>query len=333
MHPLRPLFSLMTATRRGRNGAVVMVLVLALAARVAAVEPLRTYPTLALKDGRQLSAVRIINYTTTDVLVRHEGGATSLSTAVLPARVLTDLHLPTPQAVAARPVDPAFGALADKVAVADSAAPTLPRSSAGPASAEPSRLAATGAALVPVGERLVPADRMSIEPAIGVPSKSGPVTFTGRVAVTLPSRETHLLGDVEVRAYPAGLLTRYLAQARAKSEELAQQLRLEATAAAREGRSADSAALTARAKQVADQYLTFLPTTPHTARSDAYGYFTLRHDLRDMRLVAVGRINVARGEWNYAWIGLAPGEDSLLTEANATLVSPPGSTGTRFAAR
>lgn len=312
---------------------MVGLLVLTLAARVAAVEALRTYPTLALKDGRQLSAVRIINYSTTDVLVRHAGGATSISTELLPAHVLTELHLPTPQPAALMPVDPAFIALANKVAVADSASPHSARASASsesPTSAEPSRVAA-GTTLAPVGERMPSVDRSLLEPAPA--PKAGPVTFTGRVAVTLPSRETHLLGDVEVRAYPADLLTRYLAQARAKSAELAQQLHSEASVAAQEGRSADSAALTARAKQVADQYLTFLPTTPHTARSDAYGYFTLCHDLRDMRLVAVGRINVANGEWNYAWIGLTPGEDSLLTEANATLISAPGPTGTRFAAR
>lgn len=332
MNHLRPFLSLATPTRRGRIGTVVVLVVLALAARVAAVE--RTYPTLALKDGRQLSAVRIVNYTTTDVLVRHEGGATSIGTELLPAYVLTELHLPTPQPATVLPVDPAFIALADKVAVADPASPNAARKSTepeGPIAPEQVGTASAGVPLPPADNRSNPVERSLLEPAPA--PKSGPVTFTGRVAVTLPTGETHLLGNVEVRAYPADLLTRYLAQARAKSAELAQQLHQEASVAAQEGRSADSAALTARARQTADQYLTFLPTTPHTARSDAYGYFTLCHDLRDMRLVAVGRINVANGEWNYAWIGLAPGEDALLTEANATLVSAPGSPGTRFAAR
>lgn len=332
MNPLRPFLSLGKSHRRGRPGAVVLLLVVTLTARLAAVE--RTYPTLSLKDGRQLSAVKIINYTTTDVLVRHEGGATSLSTELLPASVLTELHLPAPQPTAVPALDPAFVALANKVAVADpTGASTAHRSteSESPVAPEQGRNATASASRALAADRSSPVDRSLLEPAAA--RKSGPVTFTGRVAVTLPTGETHLLGDVEVRAYPADLLTRYLAQARAKSAELAQQLRQEASVAAQEGRSADSAALTARAKRTADQYLTFLPTTPHTARSDAYGYFTLCHDLRDLRLVAVGRINVARGEWNYAWIGLAPGEDSLLTEANATLVSAPGPAGTRFAAR
>jgi hypothetical protein len=159
------------------------------------------------------------------------------------------------------------------------------------------------------------------------------VKFAGRVAVALPTGETHLLGDVEVRAYPADLLARYLAQAKAKSAELAEQLRTQATAAAQAGRHDDSAQLIVRAQTVAAQYLNFLPTTPHTTRSDPHGHFTLIHDLRDMRIVATGRINVAHGEWNYAWIAVAPGEDALLTEANATVVSAPGTPGTRFAAR
>ncbi len=332
MNHLRPFLSLATPNRRSRTGAVLLLLVLTLAARVAAVE--RTYPTLALKDGRRLSAVKVVNYTTTDVLVRHEGGATSISTELLPAYVLTELHLPAPQPAAALPVDPAFIALANKVAVADPVGPNAARSSSeseNPADPEQVRAATASAPLAPAVDHRSPVDRSLLEPAPA--PKSGPVTFTGRVAVTLPTGQTHLLGDVEVRAYPADLLTRYLAQARAKSAELAQQLHQEAGVAAREGRSADSAALTTRAKQVADQYLTFLPTTPHTARSDAYGYFTLCHDLRDLRLVAVGRINVADGEWNYAWIGLAPGEDALLTEANATRVSAPGRSTTRFATR
>lgn len=350
MSHFRPTASLAPMSRRGRTGAVLLGSVLLLAAHVDALAAIRTYSTLALKDGRLLSDVRVINYSTTDVLVRHLGGATTLRSDVLPNEVLAELHLPTPSAAVVPVNDPAFLALADKVAVAPTA--TAPAAASviinSPAKvaqtsvlAEATPAAATTVAdttpatpeFAPAGEGTIMLE--SAQQTRGpVPAlKQNRVKFAGRVAVALPTGETHLLGDVEIRAYPADLLARYLAQAKAKSTELAEQLRNQAAAAALEGRTEESAQLNTRAQTVAAQYLNFLPTTPHTTRSDAHGHFTLIHNLRDMRIVAVGRINVTRGEWNYAWIGVAPGEDALLTEANATVVSAPGTPGTRFAAR
>lgn len=349
MSHFRPTSSLAPLSRRGRTGAVLLGSVLLLAAHVDALAAIRTYSTLALKDGRLLSDVRVINYSTTDVLVRHLGGATTLRTDVLPNEVLAELHLPAPTGPVVPVNDPAFLALADKVAVAPTATAPVTSSVVINARArvaqtsvtpEPALATATTVAdTTPAAPEFAPAGEGNImlesEQRVRVQSpalKPTRVKFAGRVAVALPTGETHLLGDVEVRAYPADLLARYLAQAKAKSTELSEQLRAQA-AAAQEGRTDDSAQLLARAQTVAAQYLNFLPTTPHTTRSDAHGHFTLIHDLRDMRIVAVGRINVARGEWNYAWIGVAPGEDALLTEANATVVSAPGTPGTRFAAR
>lgn len=343
----RPTSSFAPLSRRGWTGAVLLGGVLLLAAHVDALAAVRTYSTLALKDGRLLSDVRVINYSTTDVLVRHLGGATSLRSDVLPNEVLAELHLPVPNAAVIPPDDPAFLALADKVAVVapEATAPLAPSIVINaPAKTTPASVtAATATAVVdatpadpefaPAGEgniMLESAQRMRVQSPALKPTR---VKFAGRVAVALPTGETHLLGDVEIRAYPADLLARYLQQAKAKSTELAEQLRAQAATVAQEGRHEDNAQLLARAQTVAAQYLDFLPTTPHTTRSDAHGHFTLIHDLRDMRIVAVGRINVARGEWNYAWIGVAPGEDALLTEANATVVSAPGTPGTRFAAR
>ncbi len=344
----RRIFSFALSSRRSRTGAALFCGGLLLAAN--ALAAVRTYPTLTLKDGRQLSEVSVINYSTTDVLVRHLGGATSLRSELLPAEVLADLHLPTPTTFVAPLDDPAFLALADKVAVASPAsAPTTPsvvitapaKIAQASVTAEAAPATATIVAdttpaapeFAPAGEGTIMLENTQRVRIQGPALKPTRVKFAGRVAVALPTGETHLLGDVEVRAYPADLLARYLEQAKAKSAELAEQFRAQAAIAAQEGRHEDSTQLIARAQTVAGQYLNFLPTTPHTARSDAHGHFTLIHDLRDMRIVAVGRINVADGEWNYAWIGVTPGEDALLTEANATVVSAPGTPGTRFAAR
>lgn len=350
MSHFRPTFSFAPLSRRGWTGAVLLGSVLLLAAPTHALAAMRTYSSLALKDGRLLSDVRVVNYSTTDVLVRHLGGATSLRSDLLPDEVLADLHLPAPIPAVAAVADPAFLALADKVAVAPAIdAPDIPVvvikapakivdafATTEPAPANPTRVADTTPAapeFAPAGEGDIMLESTQPVRVQSLSIKSSRVKFAGRVAVALPTGETHLLGDVEVRAYPADLLTRYLAQAKAKSTELADQLRTQAAAATQEGRHDDSTQLTARAQTVAAQYLNFLPTTPHTTRSDAHGHFTLIHDLRDMRIVATGRINVPQGEWNYAWIAVAPGEDALLTEANATVVSAPGTPGTRFAAR
>ena len=319
-----------------------VVLAWSLAGHATALGQIKTYANLTLRDGRQLSAVEVITYTTTDVLVRHAGGATSLRSDVLPEHVIADLHLPTPQAAQPIVYDDAFLALADKPAVDDGqTAPAAPSpadawafDTAGQAAAE--RLAAAERSLARPAPA-APAGDDHIPPLAGGPPKSGTaptsawITLAGRVAVTLPAGGPHLLGDVEVRAYPAALLARYLTQARAQGAAVARKYRELAAVAGQEGRAADGATLTARAAQAADHYLDFLPLAPYTARSDHYGHFTLRHDLRDARLVAIGRVTVPQGTWSFSWIDIAPGENAHLSEANATLVTAPGAAGPRFA--
>ena len=319
-----------------------VVLAWSLAGHATALGQIKTYANLTLRDGRQLSAVEVITYTTTDVLVRHAGGATSLRSDVLPEHVIADLHLPTPQAAQPIVYDDAFLALADKPAVDDG--PTAPAApspadawafdTAGQAAAE--RLAAAERSLARPAPA-APAGDDNIPPLAGGPPTSGAaptsawITLAGRVAVTLPAGGPHLLGDVEVRAYPAALLTRYLPQARAQGAAVARKYLELAAVAVQEGRAADAATLTARAAQAAEHYLDFLPLAPYTARSDLYGHFTLRHDLRDARLVAIGRVTVPQGTWSFSWIDIAPGENAHLSEANATLVTAPGAAGPRFA--
>jgi len=343
-----PTLPLPTARRR-RVQVAVLTLALAFAG-IATGQPLKRYETLTLKDGRQLSSVEIVTYTTTDVLVRHSGGATSLRTEVLPDQLIADLHLPvpvTPQSIAA---NPALMALAEKVAVADPVA--------APAPAQPTSAPVTAPAAAPVvdtgsnvsAEQLLAAAQPHVSNAPTAPAGEGNMiefttaphtlpgapadhwtTLPGRIAIALPTGETHLLADVEVRAYPAELLARYLVEAQAKSAGLAQQFREQSVQAAQAGRLDESRALNDRAARTAANYLDFIPAAPYSARSDAYGHFTLRHDLRDLRLVAVGRINVARGEWTYAWVAVAPGADSLLTEGNATAISSPEGQTVRLA--
>ncbi|MCX6952100.1 MAG: hypothetical protein NTV51_08025 [Verrucomicrobia bacterium] len=342
-----PTFSSPTVRRR-RVQVAVLTLALAFAG-VATGQPLKRYDSLTLKDGRQLSSVEIVTYTTTDVLVRHAGGATSLRTEVLPDQLIVDLHLPAPVTAQSIATNPALMALAEKVAVADPVA--------APAHAQPAGTPSTTPAAPPVAD---PGSNVSAEQLLAAQSNASPTpaapagegnltefvagpstiptaptshwtTLPGRVAVTLPSGETHLLADVEVRAYPAELLARYLVEAQAASAGVAQRLRTEAAEAAQAGRLDESSALTERAARTAANYLNLLPTAPYSTRSDAYGHFTLRHDLRDLRLVAVGRINVAKGEWTYAWVAVAPGQESLLTEANATAISSPEGPSVRLA--
>ncbi len=339
--------------RGSRARVVLLALSLLLAGRATALDPIKTYPTLMLKDGRRLSTVEVISYTTTGLLVRHSEGGTSLRTDVLPEQVIAELHLSVPQAARLLAYDPAFLALADKAALPDKVdladkvalADTVAALSSGdPAANHDSRASlesaqataftsAADATLAPAGEgELSTAGAGGAKPVV-LGARSKWITFAGRVAVALPTGEFHLLGDVEVRAYPADLLARYLGQARAKSADWAKQLRDQAVLAAQEGRVADCAALVARATKTAEHYLDLLPEAPYVARSDPYGYFTLRHDLPDIRLVAVGRVRVPRGEWTYAWIGVTLGEDSLLTEANATIVSAPTPNSSQLAAR
>lgn len=349
MHLPQPTRPCAQNARRNRRQLRVLTVLLALslAGRAAALGPIKTYANLTLRDGRQLSAVEVITYTTTDVLVRHAGGATSLRSDVLPEHVIADLHLPAPELAQPIVYDAAFLALADKPAVDDGqTAPAAPSpagawafDTAGPGAAE--RLAAAEGlaaerSLVRAAAAAAAGDD-NIPPLAGGPPTSGAaptsawITLAGRVAVTLPTGSPHLLRDVEVRAYPAALLARYLPQARAQGAAVARKYRELAAVAVQEGRAADGTTLTARAAQAADHYLDFMPLAPYAARSDDYGHFTLRHDLRDARLVAIGRVTVPQGTWSFSWIDIAPGENAHLSEANATLVTAPGAPGPRFA--
>lgn len=319
-----------------------VVLALSLVGRAAALGPVKTYATLTLRDGRQLSSVEVITYTTTDVLVRHAGGATSLRSDVLPEHVIADLHLPAPRAAQPIAYDAPFRAGADQPAAdGGETAPAAPRpagarafdttgqgAAAHLAAAKPSPPGAAPA--TSAGDDHIPLLAGGPRRSAAAPTSAW-ITLAGRVAVTLPASGPHLLGDVEVRAYPAALLARYLPQARAQGAAVARQYRELAAVAVQEGRPADGATLTARAAQAADQTLDFMPLAPYTARSDAYGHFTLRHDLRDARLVAISRVTVPQGTWTFSWIDVAPGENPHLTEANATLVTAPGATGPRLA--
>ena len=328
-------------SRRRPVRLAALALALALAARAPALETLKTYPTLLLKDGRVLSSVEVVNYSTTDVLVRHTGGATSLRSDLLPDQVVADLHLPAPQAPQAVVYDPAFLALADKPAVAVAApgpvAPSAvlaadPGSNVSEAQLQAAATAApTQGVRAPAGEGNL-SETFLTQPNLAAAAPSW-TTLAGRIAVALPQGDTHVLADIDVRAYPSDLLVKCLAQAREQSVTVAQHYRELAAQAVREGRAADGASLAARATAVADRYLDFMPAAPYSARSDAQGHFTLRHDLRDVRLLAVGRVTAARGDWHFAWIGLTPGADPLLTEANATVVTAPETNGPRFAAR
>ena len=282
-----------------------------------ALEVLRAYPCLTLKNGRQFTAVQIVACSGDRVLMRHGGGATSLRTDLLPDLVLADLRQ------LSRANGPAYApegaTLADKVAVEQAIAE--------PALAEKIAVAEDDAR---VSEAI--ADRVAVAPSSsGI--RSNPASFAGWVAVTLPSGETHLLANVEIAAYPAEVLNRCLTPAAAKSAERAQQLREQATVAAREGRPAASAALFARATKTATAYVDLLPAAPYVTRTDAFGRFTLRHDLGGFRLVAVARVPVPQGECTFAWIGVLPGDDGLLTEANATVVAAPPAPNSTFAAR
>jgi hypothetical protein len=299
-----------------------------------AVEPIKRYPQLTLKDGRQLVEVEVVNYTMTDVLVRHSGGATMLHRDVLPNNITTDLHLPSRPSAATDLADPAFLALANKVAVAE----VVHTEVAAPSDAQPSPTQNTSAEpLSPAGEgnftESITLASTKVNLVDVVATKPTRVDLPGRVALTLPTGE-HLFGsDIEVRAYPAALLNGYLEKARARANDAAEKLLAQASIAAGEGRQADYENLSNRAKKTADQYLEYIPGAPYSARSDVHGHFTLSHDLRDARLVASARVVGTNGEWTFRWIGLTADKDALLTEANATTVVAPEPARPRFAAR
>lgn len=304
---------------RGRSRALLLALGLVCLARLGAVEPLHFYPELVLRDGRKLRSVEIVNYTTTDVLVRHSGGATTLRGDLLPAAVATDLHLLARPLAEAAAANSAYLALADKVAVPDTAS----RHHSAPA-------AAATFASTEIAAPVAAAPGFSLPAAT---TRSRHVDLAGRIAVKLPNGELRLVEGAEIRAYPAQLLDGYLAGALARSNEAAQQLLQQAAVAANEGRTADYTLLAARARKTAEQYLNLLPVAPFTARSDAHGHFTLSHDLKEARIVAAARITAPNGEWSYQWIGLTASHDTMLTETNATAVAAPEQARPRFAAR
>ena len=337
MLALRP--PVKTKPHRSRSVArlAVLALVLSSLTRVGALEPIKRYPQLTLKDGRELFAVEVVNYSMTDVLVRHSGGATMLRSDALPDNIAVDLHLPSRLPEAPALSNPAFLALANKVAVAE----TLP----GAATSTEIR-AITQPSLTPTAasEHNSPAGEGNLTESVtfasakittseAVAPKSAHVDLPGRVALSLPTGEQLLPPDIEIRAYPAGLLAGYLEKARARANEAAEKLLAQAALASSEGRLADHESLTARAKKTADQFLEYIPVAPYSARSDAHGHFTLSHDLRDVRLVASARVTGTNGEWTFRWIGVTADQDALLTEANATTIAAPEPARPRFAAR
>lgn len=328
--------------RRTRGSVRVLLVALGLAglSSASALEPIKRYASLALNDGRTLLEVEVVNQTMIDVLVRHSGGATTLRSDLLPTAVAAELHMSAYAPEIPAQLDPTFLALANKVAVASPATgqlttAKLPANPDAPAIA-PNAMAIT--AITPAGEgNFVEAVSLAAaQPALAATPSAGSThhaDLAGRVALTLPGGELVLPPNVEVRAYPAALLALHLEKARARANEAAAKILVQATHAAAEGRVADADDFNVRASRTADQFLDYLPLAPYSARSDAHGHFTLTHDLRDLSLVATARIAGPNGEWTFRWIGVTPDKDALLTEANATTVAQPEPERPRFAAR
>jgi len=324
--------------------------------------PIKVYPNLTLKDGRQFSEVEIINYTSSGILVRHAGGATVFRRDVLPEDVIVALHLQnwladeprasdstTPVPTAPAGMDPA---IADRPAIPESAIAGLAaqrgQRTMGAESVEATSqsilatapIASESAAPVAIdnlptsrtGEGNIPEFDGVQHQVISMP-KSNYVNLGGRVVVTAPAGGLYLLGDVEVRGYPANLLPGYLVEAKAKCDAATRRLLDQANAAANESRFADYTSLIAQAHEMAGHYLDNLPAAPFSAKSDEYGNFTLRHNLSDLRLVAAGRVASADGEWSYEWIGVAPEKEANLTEANATAITGVEMNKAKYAAR
>jgi hypothetical protein len=328
--------------------------------RLVAVEAIQVYPTLTLKDGRQFSAVEIINYTTGGILVRHAQGATIFRMEVLPEEVIAALHLQGWRTSEPRVSDSVASAVtSDQAGVSPSLAdrPAIPESAAA-AIAEKRTLHATSAEFREPTELATPAPASqdaatsnlesarplfsgegNLSESFGVQTpaisahRSNYVNLGGRVVVTPPPGGIYLLGDVEIRAYPANLLPGYLEQAKARCDAATRKLLDQANVAANEGRFTDYRSLTGQAHEMAAHYLDNLPVAPFNARSDEFGNFTLHHNLNDLRIVATGRVANALGEWNYQWIGVAPEKEANLTEANATAISPVEMNKAKYAAR
>jgi len=366
-----------------------------------AAEPIKTYPALRLKDGRTLTSVAVINYTTGGILVRHRGGATTIRAELLPAAVQADLNVrsiflgapASPDAPAALPT-PAVAAeddtadepsvdfaaiealrrrlnsrdweIANRVALPEAA--LLAATPVVPAAAEATAAELPASATLPAAAAAAPtlaaaaadlsADETAPAPVAAPASAAGPAPagegnipeffahqkplqaeavihadVAGRIVVAPPGVGNRFLAGVEVRAYPAATFPTFLAQAKARAQSAAQRLLDQAVAAAAEKRLDDHATLSAKAERIAARYLDYLPEAPFQTRTDAHGHFTLRHDLREVRLVAVGYARADRREWTYEWVGLTPARDLVLNEANATSVNPADHTKARFAAR
>lgn len=374
-----------------------------------AAEPIKTYPALRLKDGRTLTSVAVINYTTGGILVRHRGGATTIRAELLPAAVQADLNVrsiflgapASPDAPAALPT-PAVAAeddtadepsvdfaaiealrrrlnsrdweIANRVALPELA--HLAATPAVPAAAEATTAELPASATLPAAPAVAPvpaadaapslaaaaaglsADEAAPAPVAAPALAAGPAPagegnipeffahqkplqaeavihadVAGRIVVAPPGVGNRFLAGVEVRAYPAATFPTFLAQAKARAQSAAQRLLDQAVAAAAEKRLDDHATLSAKAERIAARYLDYLPEAPFQTRTDAHGHFTLRHDLREVRLVAVGYARADRREWTYEWVGLTPARDLVLNEANATSVNPADHTKARFAAR
>jgi hypothetical protein len=318
------------ATRRAAVALLWLLVGFAFTLHAAESKVLRSYASVILKDGRHFEQVRIINYTTNGILVRHAGGATVLPIAALPDALLSDLHLTRSDFTAGNQSDPAFQALANKPAVALDELAFKPAVAAGsealaPAPVEPAGTTvpeAQAVAAAPTGEGNVP--ELVATPSI-LPNAAA-ATHTdvfGRVVVVLPTGETRLLADAEVRVYPAELLANYVRIAQAHSREAGRQVLAQAEVAAKEGRPADAERLTALAQETASRIVDHIPAAPFVARTDEHGHFTVRHNLRDARILAVGHIDVSGGKWRYEWIGVVPERETILTDANATAVAAP----------
>lgn len=340
-----------------------MTIFLALcAAQMLTAEPIKVFSSLTLKDGRQFSEVEVINYTSSGILVRHAGGATVFRRESLPEDVIAALHLQNWQAAEPRAPDSANSAptapagidpgIADRPAISESAiaglatqrgqraagVETIEATSQSVLAAAPAAqqsfapVAVDNAPPSPSGEGNIPEFAGVQNQVISAP-KSNYVNLGGRVVVTPPAGGLYLLGDVEVRGYPANLLPGYLAEAKAKCDAATRRLLDQANTAANESRFADYTSLIAQAHEMAGHYLDNLPAAPFSAKSDEYGNFTLRHNLSDLRLVAAGRVASAAGEWSYEWIGVAPEKEANLTEANATAITGGEMNKAKYAAR
>jgi hypothetical protein len=389
-----PHVDLPAAPRSARVRVALATAVALLAGTVFAADPIKSYPVLRLKDGRTLSSVAVINYTTGGILVRHLGGATTVRAELLPASVQADLNVrsiflaapsaadtaSTSAASVAAPTDDAsdepsaeFAAIealrrrlnareweiASRVALPEGAAAPAATPAAAPASdfsaagvlvqtAAPAPVPATEPETAVEAPASVPAAVLAAGPAPAgegnipeffshqKPLQAEAITHTdvvGRIVVTPQGVAPRFLTGVEVRAYPAATFPGFLAHAKARAQSAAQRLLDQAVVAATEKRLDDHATLTAKAERIAARYLDYLPEAPFQARTDAEGHFTLRHDLREVRLVAIGYARADRREWTYEWVGLTPARDLVLNEANATSVNPADHTKARFAAR